>query len=177
MWTWFPDQQELDSEARLPENSAGLESRAITFVERLAHSSRWFWTLGNITPVCQGCWITAYTKLSRRACQPTAQESKIQLLLVALTCSSCLVQNQLSELLQTLETIPSSAPLQRWWYTNFKKTEDGEGDIHMKYTSTFGSCSYLLVYKISCCLHLLLIEFWGNKLKSWYEFIQCSHPD
>lgn len=74
----------------------GTQSPELLYLQRLAHSSCWFWTLRNITtPACQGFWIKAHTELNRRACQPTAQESKIQLPSVALSCSSCLVQNQL----------------------------------------------------------------------------------
>lgn len=71
----------------------GTQSPELLYLQRLAHSSHWFWTLRNIrTPACQG---SAHTELNRRVCQPTAQKSKIQLPLVALHCSSCLVQNQL----------------------------------------------------------------------------------
>lgn len=54
-----------------------------------------FELLRNITPAWQGFWLTAHTELNRRVCQPTAWESKIQLHLAALTCSSSLVQNHL----------------------------------------------------------------------------------
>lgn len=73
----------------------GTQSPELLYLQRLVHSSCWFWTLRNITPAWQGFWLTAHTELNRRVCQPTAWESKIQLHLAALTCSSSLVQNHL----------------------------------------------------------------------------------
>lgn len=69
--------QSSKSRTQKPGNG-GTRSPELLYLQRLAHSSHWFWTLRNITaPACQSFWITAHTELNRRVCQPTAQESKI----------------------------------------------------------------------------------------------------